>query len=320
MDQNLLKHVRVLTSRDEKTLTQKTLKTVEEVGELAKVVLPFENAFATRHRVVHRARILEEVADTMLCALSVAYDLGFDDDAIRDMMADKAERWAELQNNESGLKYPLPYEIHITVNDGPLYAAASFKAACAEIGVKPILLDLQDRDGGVVMPDMMTSSKHLGDNTTALDEVARISAGLRAADFTVIREKIETVPWHPSAPRRRFDADGTRLPDPPMPKDCYFECHFGVLTSPERMDELGTLARSLDCHRSRNIFKRHSEDCVTVMLTHRKYEGCYEDFKERVAAIETALASAKFETEKTIIEFSLWDTRVSHDSAWLMAA
>ena len=60
------------------------------------------------------------------------------------------------------------------------------------------MLDLQ-RDQ-IVIKDVMTSSVFMGNNTGAYQEMKRISNGLWAAGFEILREKIETVPWHPAAP------------------------------------------------------------------------------------------------------------------------
>jgi hypothetical protein len=50
MNNELLDYIQNLSLRDFKTLSQKALKVSEECGELAKAVLPYDNAYATRHR------------------------------------------------------------------------------------------------------------------------------------------------------------------------------------------------------------------------------------------------------------------------------
>jgi hypothetical protein len=47
----------------------------------------------------------------------------------------------------------------------------------------------------------MTSSKHFGDNRSAYDESLRIVNELKDYGYKVVRSKIESVPWHPAAPR-----------------------------------------------------------------------------------------------------------------------
>ena len=46
MDEKLLEYIKMLSINDKKTLTEKVAKLFEEGGELAKVVLPFEGAYA----------------------------------------------------------------------------------------------------------------------------------------------------------------------------------------------------------------------------------------------------------------------------------
>lgn len=293
----------MLSQRDKKSLSQKALKTTEEVGELAKVILPYDNAFATNHRFVQKTRILEEVADVILCTLSVAYDLGFDDDDIESMIGRKADIWAGMQNAELSLKYPIPYEIHITVQKPDLN---TFRKACEFAEVKPIILDLQDKEGTSVITDVMTSSKFLGDNRGAMEEVTRISQIMKDHGLSVVREKVETVPWHPAAPSENDT----------MPKDCYFECHFGVLVKDNReRDFLRDLSKDLDCHMSQNVFKI-VEDGQVLMLTSRSYDGTRDSFEKRVEYTRQKLEE-HFPVEKTIIEFAIYDTKVNHDQNWI---
>lgn len=310
MHKSTLDTLRVLTSTDTKSLSQKALKAAEEVGELAKVVLPFEGAYATTHRFVDRRRILEEVVDTILCVRSIAYDLEFDDSEIEDMVIHKMRKWAELQAREKKANYPVPYEFHITVRTNEI---ERFKGTCAALGVKPIVLDLQNQQGESVMHDVMTSSTFMGDNPGAYNEMERIAAGLAEAGFEVVRKKIETVPWHPAAP----DAIDVPEDKQEMPKDCYFETHFGVVCNDARRDELHGIARELDAHLSRNIFKKLDGENFKIMLTARSYGGSATAFKARVVSIEERLKGAGFDVDKVIVEFSVYDTRVNHDSSWI---
>jgi hypothetical protein len=310
MHKSTLDTLRALTSADTKSLSQKALKAAEEVGELAKVVLPFEGAYATTHRFVDRQRILEEVVDTILCVRSIAYDLEFDDSEIEDMVIHKMRKWAELQAREEKANYPVPYEFHITVRTSEI---ERFKGTCAALGVKPIVLDLQNQQGESVMHDVMTSSTFMGDNPGAYNEMERIAAGLAEGDFEVVRKKIETVPWHPAAP----DAAGVPEPEQQMPKDCYFETHFGVVCNSMRRGELQGIAKQLDAHLSRNIFKKLDDENFKIMLTARSYIGSATAFKKRVEDIESTLREKGFDVDKVIVEFSVYDTRVNHDSSWI---
>jgi NTP pyrophosphatase (non-canonical NTP hydrolase) len=308
MTPDFLKYVRHLSKQDRKSLSQKALKTCEEVGELAKVVLPVDNAYATTHRFVERESILEEAVDTVLCALSVAYHLDFTDDEVTDMFAAKAEKWALLQSKEQDVKYPLPYEIHLTVMLEGEQTVEGFRAACAEIGVKPIVLDLQDRNGETTMVDVMTSSKHFGDNFSAYYAAFNLKHALHDRRYAVVRTKIETVPWHPAAP----------VGDQPMPPNCYFESHIPITLMPEEMDALrASVAQDFgDLHISRNAFKREENGNVVIMATVRRNDVNYSEFKDRLGVIVHSL-SRGWTLGKVITEFSIYDTKVSHDASWI---
>ena len=309
MQKKLLDHIRTLSQRDKKNLSQKTLKAAEEVGELAKVVLPFENAYATTHRFVAKSRILEEVADSLLVLLSIAYDLGYEDSDIEEMISHKIKYWADLQAREDGVSYPVPYEFHVTVTADKA-KLDDFKTTCAALDVKPILLDLHLKDDGI-FKDLMTSSTHMGDNRSAYTELRRISNGLRKAGFDVLREKIETIPWHPAAPSRKHERTE-------MPPNCYFESHLAVLCPNE--EEATRLKKIADRHcarRSRNVFKVYPDGSFKVMVTYRKYGGVYEEFVEDLDDLRSEIESEGFDVEKEIVEFSIFDTKVSHDAAWI---
>ena len=309
MNSKLLDYIKILSKRDKKTLSQKTLKTYEELGELSKAILPYDNAPGTNHRLISRNKILEEVSDSLLCLLSVAYDLDFSDEEISDMMWSKSAKWSSIQERELNLQYPLPYEIHVTVKNPNI---SLFKDICHKIGVKPIVLDLQNKQGDVVDGDVMTSSKISTDNKGALAECERIVNELSVNGFSVVRQKIETVPWHPAAPRLiDYNVIGS------MPKDCYFECHFNVITTNDKLDHLTNLCEDMGCHRSRNILKKHDDNLVTIMVTKRDYNTTYEKFKKDIDIIESYFERHSYNIEKTIIEFSVYDTKIDHDASWL---
>jgi hypothetical protein len=307
MNEALEKVIASLTESDEKSLSSMALKATEELGELAKAILPFESAYATNHRFVSSKKILEECVDTYLCLKSITYRLGYNTDDFNEMMKTKLEKWAELQSRELKVKGKIPYEIHITVATSEVEA---FRLACASAGVKPIVLDLQNSVGGNVLMDVMTSSVFLGNNSGSFKEMKRISDAMKQFGLEVVREKIETVPWHPAAPSKSHI-------NPKMPANCYFETHFAVICSEPDLQLLRKVAEQTNCHLSRNIFKSIDKDNFKIMLTYRKYDGVYEDFKDQVDEIYLKLGDNQFTVDKVITEFSVYDTKVSHDSGWI---
>ena len=310
MNKQLADFIRELSLKDTKNLSQKALKSAEEVGELAKKVLPFEDAHACRHRFVDKKAILEEVADVILTVKSIAYSLDYDDDELEEMIKDKAVYWAELQNRDAKAKFPVPYEIHVTVkNDESLGQIDFFNDVCQLLKVKPILLDLQ-KDGKTVLNDLMISAVHVGNNTSAYNEMKRISAGL-SDYYEVVREKIETVPWHPAVPSIHYSRHG------PLPPGCYFEAHLAVITDEKRLPWLQTLANECGAHLSRNVFKKIDDKHFKIMATYRRYDGYKEDFEQQAEAIQTKFRFDGFAVDRFNIEFSIYDSKISHDAAWL---
>lgn len=321
MTPDFLTYIRHLSKQDRKSLTQKALKTVEEVGELAKVVLPYENAYATTHRFVERERILEESVDTILCALSVAYDLDFTDEEVDEMLIRKSEKWNQLQINEADVKYPLPFEIHITVKigggeTGIFYTndhMVLFRNICAQGGMKAIVIDLQSRTGLSVMMDVMTSANHFGDNRSAYLAAQSQVAYLKEHGYEVVRVKIETVPWHPAAPK---------ILAKDMPPHCYFEAHVPVSIE-EGDKELLRESMAIELgrghlHLSNNTFKKNPDGTSVVMFTLRRDDCVARVFKSYVGNLVSTLERNGIGTVgKVHTEFAVYDTKVSHDAAWI---
>ena len=326
--------IKDLSIKDKKTLSQKGLKLAEEVGELARAILPYDSAPGTNHRFSDREQILEEIVDVYLTNISIAHSLGFTDEEMNDMLNKKSKKWAQLQVKEEAATFPLPFEIHITV-DAESYSIENFgleefKSDCVEINVKPIVLDLEMKEG--TLKDVMTSSKHFGDNRSAYEEANRIANELTSFGYKVVRKKIETVPWHPAAP--------TFNTGEPIPNGCYFESHIGVVISPEEKPYLEGFVEELNagffspsrgfsrpsqielggtCKLSQNFFKKSKDGSKFVnMLTYRDSMTCKEDFERDVELIKFLLNEDKFGFEKVEVEYALYDTNVNHDAKWIL--
>lgn len=295
-----------LSERDTKTLSQRALKATEEIGELAKKILPFDSAAGTHHRFVDSTSILEEVADVILCVTSIAMHLGFSCDQLYDMVKRKAWKWSELQTNEAGVKFPLPYEAHVSVTG--VTDVNQFALDCTSIGVKPIIIDLMNPS---LSHDVMTSSVHMGDNRSAYDYVCEISSKLTSRGYNVVRTKLETVPWHPMAQQSN------------VPKGCYFETHVSFQIPASRRAELaGDIATLKDrrIHLSRNARKKEG-DTATIMMTIRDDVITREAFVGLVNATCSSLESKGWRSDNShVIEFSIFDTNVSHDASWISAS
>jgi NTP pyrophosphatase (non-canonical NTP hydrolase) len=308
-----LDFIKELSLKDKKTLTEKLGKVTEEAGELARVTLPFDNIDGTTHRFIEKEKILEESVDVILSAISMAYELGYTHEDIDEMMWNKAQKWHGIQNKESKVEYPIPYEIHVTIKPRGQAEIPEFQMNCNIISnnrrtkIKPIVLDLEN-SGESVMKDIMTSSHFYGDNKGAYEEAKMIEENLKRFGHNVVRVKIETVPWHPAAPSEVGDE---------MPKDCYFEAHIGCIITPEEKEILQDVAENHGAHLSRNFFKKLEDGKFVNMLTFRSYDDLYDEFERDLEEIKKELNRKNINFEKVITEFSIYDTKVSHDTTWL---
>lgn len=311
MDQSLLDYIRSLSARDTKTLTQRALKLAEETGELAKVALPFENAPATLHRIVTKHKIAEEAVDNILVSLSILHQLEYEDEDIESLMREKSLKWDNILTREGKLKDPnnIPHEIHITVNCAQ-DEVDRFKEACKNLELKPIVLDLPLLEGGTML-DVMTSSHFFGTTPDAIGHAHMYAAILGEYEFDAIRVKVETVPWHPAAPQ-----DFSHI----LNVNCYFESHVGVVMSSDdklhTADKLKMIAGNCHARMSRNVFKKYDNGEYIQMVTMRSYSHRH-DFELQLDFLLNSLQSNGFKYEKVIQEYSIYDTNVKHDSAWI---
>jgi NTP pyrophosphatase (non-canonical NTP hydrolase) len=323
---NINDYIKDLSIKDKKTLSQKTLKLVEEVGELARVILPYDSAHGTNHRFTDRDAILEELVDVYLTNISISHSLGFTDEEFNDMLVKKTEKWGSLQAKEEQATFPLPFEIHVTVDGDKSkgenfhFEIDEFKEDCSLVGVKPIVIDLEINDGSIIK-DVMTSSKFFGDNRGAYEESERIVSALKSRGYDVVRNKIESVPWHPAAPViSRGEA---------IPNGCYFESHIGVTIYPEQKEDLETFIRSTltndhlielsgTAKLSQNFFKKSNDGSRFVnMLTYRSNMCGRPLFESEVKCIQHLLKEEGFDFEKVEVEYAVYDTNVTHDAKWI---
>jgi NTP pyrophosphatase (non-canonical NTP hydrolase) len=309
MTPDIIELVKSLSLSDTKTLSQKVLKLFEEGGELSSVVLPYETAAGTLHRIAHKGQIVEELADILLVALSIAYSMGVSDDTLDSVMLRKALYWAELQKNEGGVdKDKIPHEIHVTVASAS--SLAQFRADCASIGVKPVVLALHTKDSATLQ-DVMTSQVVLSNTTDAFRAMYATEHNLAEMGYTVLRSKIEVAPWHPSVP-----TESNKLPHH---EDNYFESHIEVYVDDE--SQTTNITSLKNCvgsvaHVSGNYFKM-GDAGRTVMVTMRWYSGYLEAFKVGVAGLKDTIKAGGFAyNERDIIEYSIFDSKLSHDNRW----
>jgi hypothetical protein len=203
----------------------------------------------------------------------------------------------------------IPFEIHVTVSTDCVLDY--FKESCNNLDVKPILLDLHLKDSSLIK-DLMTSSTFIGTNQGAYSELKRISNGLKNRGFKVLREKVETVPWHPAAPCIKFKSQS-------MPKNCYFESHLNVLASTSKLGMLSDIATKHSAKRSTNIWKKVDSENVKIMITLRSSNLYYEQFINKLNILKDEIIANNFILNKEIIEFCIYDSKIKHDEKWMVS-
>lgn len=219
-------------------------------------------------------------------------------------------REEELEPLLGSLEAEELYEIHITVkSDG---AIDDFKACCAELEVKPLVVQLAN---GEVPDDVMTSSSIKCTPSELRDECMRILIGLEVMGWHTIRCKVETPPFHSKVVELK--------PEDILPFQ-YFEAHIPILVNENTpIVHLRGLCRHLDLHLSANAFKVNNAE-RTFMTTYRSAAYTAQKFREgvdlRVAVLSGDHPSYnvfEFSAETPVVEFAIFDSNRSHDDEWI---
>lgn len=209
------------------------------------------------------------------------------------------------------------FEIHVFVLplDPDAEQAAAFKRAC-DGHMKALLLNLDYVGKGFV--GVLQSSRYVqGGICEARAAAAHDARVLRAAGFTVIREKVEAVATCAGVPRDASDA--TRSPE-----DRYFEFHLLV-------DRPGRPIDDADVASLRGVadeFSRRLGTPVPLSYNALKPAQRFLNLRARgvglaealvpVRAIEAAVAAMPgLEVKKVIAEYICFDSNRAVDNGWL---
>lgn len=188
----------------------------------------------------------------------------------------------------------MQYEIHITV--GNILNTEKFKADCSYIGVKPIIIETENKSEKE--NQVMTSSKHSGESHfRTLDNICSALVGW---GYDVVRKKVEIYPQH----KRNKDFK-------------YYESHIR-LKLPKGFDrsQLVDLCNANEFHLSKNLFKQDAEYDYQ-MCTFRSSDLTFWEFKNRINGFKSHLLSSKIVFDKIEIEECIYDTNEKIDSKWL---
>lgn len=198
-----------------------------------------------------------------------------------------------------------PHEMHVTV-DPSSTDPAIFQEACSDLGIKAHVIE-NEMPGGETVTDYLTGSDMVGRSSEAFAELGRIAGGLRASGLKVVREKIETVPWHPMSPKTNLD----RLPD-----GTYFECHFTLPDLPTihgfRYLQWGDVPFLIST-------TENKRNAGLLFATMRHYITTAGAFVENVEGIHKSLSQQLKDIAKPVVEFSLYDSNPDHDRDWVDA-
>lgn len=185
------------------------------------------------------------------------------------------------------------YELHVTVTTTDI---EKFKSDCYSIGVKPIVIETENRDK--LEYQVMTSSKY--DNENYMFSLGTLVKELGLMGYTVIRQKVEIQPGE------------TKHKD-----HIYYESHLR-LKIPYFFDFNPYKAFFIKegWHLSKNAFKKNENDYYQ-MLTYRTNTMELAEFTEKVKTLENYLGTFDIVYDKVEIEECVYDSNVSVDATWL---
>jgi hypothetical protein len=207
---------------------------------------------------------------------------------------------------------PTPYEVHISVANAD---TNRFQTFCDLFNVKPIIIIMEKHNGDVALTDVMTSWKiNVEYDVDAFDKMNGLATALDLAGFVVVRKKLETIPWHLCCPT--LANKGFWCPD------TYFEGHIAVSVNFNNLDYnidiLRLTGKHLGLHVSRRAFKKEENGNTIMMLTGRQYDGVMDGFEVFIHTCVKKLNTFTdiFTVKKSEIEFVLYDSNMTYDSAW----
>lgn len=185
------------------------------------------------------------------------------------------------------------YEIHLTIYLSD--KLENFKLFCEEIGVKPIIIETQNKN--FFQNQVMTSSKHTGSHYlfTLNDLVSKLES-----KYKIIRKKVEIQP------------EITKHPE-----HIYYETHLR-LKLPINFDytDLNNVCDNFDFHLSKNLFKK-SDDFIWQMITYRDYNTDLKSFKNHIETTIQSLKTLDIIYDKIEIEECIYDSNENIDEKWL---
>lgn len=208
-----------------------------------------------------------------------------------------------FSNNIDDGGYVGPHELHVTVHPETTDPEL-FSQACKDLGVKAHKIYNETPHGELTI-DYLTGSEFYGRSSQVFAEMGRIAAGLGSSGLHVVRQKVETTPWHPMTPKTSLDRLDTGQ---------YFECHFTLPDLPTihgfkfmNWGNVPFLISTTDNKKKAGL----------VFATMRHYISTAGEFCDNVEKIHEALTWQIGEVAMPTVEFSLYDSNPDHDKDWI---
>jgi inosine/xanthosine triphosphate pyrophosphatase family protein len=222
----------------------------------------------------------------------------------------RAQPYLELGEHLRGHTAPGTFEAHVTVkaDDAP-HDLDAFRAACTELGVKCISIELPE---GETRAQPMTGSFHRGALLDVQREVVALAGELVRRGFTVTRTKIEAhgrLDWTPAT-----DEEAAR-----GPSTSYFELHMKLaLPADADLTPLVRRFKELGAHLSRNAHKQAGSDGMAEhFVTVRAHRVGRITAEARFAAFCAEVEAGGYAVRNRIREYTVFDTNVALDRGWI---
>jgi non-canonical purine NTP pyrophosphatase (RdgB/HAM1 family) len=213
----------------------------------------------------------------------------------------RAAPYLELGDVLRGESSAGTFEAHITVGPCDL---ESFRAACAELDVKCISIELSR---GETKHQPMTGSFHHGEIVGVHGEVMDLARELAKRGFDVTRTKIER---HGHLERTTPETDEAAAL---APTTNYFEYHVKLALPPDAdLTALGSRLAPLGAHLSRNARNTTGERFVTLRVRAGRVTA-----EKRFAELLAMLEELRLDVRSRIREYTVIDSNLALDKGWL---
>jgi hypothetical protein len=189
------------------------------------------------------------------------------------------------------------YEIHITLQ---VSNTETFIKDCAEIGVKPIVIETQNNN--IFENQIMTSSKYSGSHYSLV--LNQLVSFFENKKYTILRKKVEIQPELQKNEEHIYYESHIRLK---LPKNFEYQ-------------PLIELCTETNFHLSKNLFKK-DDNYIWQMITYRDYESLTGgEFALKIYLMEKKLQTLNIFYDKIEIEECVYDSNEEIDKSWLNKA